>query len=115
MSDILDVELENQIEEDLIEEVSDVQDMVDMIGLKEEMKRIKKQDKALEIPKEYINTEVFKVAVDEAYAISKAFRILMESGVDYSNALAMAQSSVIGYGNRELQKISNIQAQTQQI
>lgn len=114
MSELLDKELENQIEEEL-EQVSDIQDIADTLGLEEEIKRIEKQDKPLKIPKEYEGTQVYKVATEEAYAVAKAFRILLDSGVDYSNALTIAQSSVIGYGNREMQKISSVQVQTQQI
>lgn len=114
MSDLLDKELENQIKED-VEEVSDIQDMADMVGFEEELKRIEKQDKPLEVPKEYEGTQVYKVATEEAYAVAKAFRILMDSGVDYSNAVSIANNSVVGFGNRELQKISSVQVQTQQI
>ncbi|WP_346938166.1 hypothetical protein [uncultured Clostridium sp.] len=114
MSDLLDKELESQIEEGL-EEVSDIQEMADMVGFEEEIKRIEKQDKPLEVPKEYEGTQVYKVATEEAYAIAKAFRILLDSGIDYSNAVSLANNSVVGYGNRELQKISSVQVQTQQI
>lgn len=116
MSDLLDKELENQLEEEILEEeVSDIQDMADMIGLEEEMKRIEKQDKPFKILEEYEETEICKVATKEAYAVAKAFKILMDSGIDYSNAVSIANNSVVGYGNRELQKISIIQVQTQQI
>lgn len=114
MSELLDKELENQIEEG-IEGVSDIQDAIDMLSLEEEIKRIEKQDKPLEVPKEYEGTQVYKVATEEAYAVAKAFRILMDSGIDYSNAVSIANNSVVGYGNREMQKISSVQVQTQQI
>lgn len=114
MSEVLDKELENQIEEG-VEEISDIQDMADALGLDEEIKRIEKQDKPLEVPKEYEGTQVYKVATEEAYAVAKAFKILMDSGIDYSNAVSIANNSVVGYGNREMQKISSVQLQTQQI
>lgn len=114
MSELLDKELENQIKED-VEEISDIQDMADALGLDEEIKRIEKQDKPLEVPKEYEGTQVYKVATEEAYAVAKAFRILMDSGIDYSNAVSIANNSVVGYGNREMQKISSVQVQAQQI
>lgn len=114
MNEVLDKELENQIKEG-VEEISDIQDMADALGLDEEIKRIEKQDKPLEIPKEYEGTQVYKVATEEAYAVAKAFRILMDSGIDYSNAVSIANNSVVGYGNREMQKISSVQVQAQQI
>lgn len=114
MSDLLDKELENQIEEES-EEVSDIQEMADMVGFEEELKRIEKQDKPLDVPREYTETQVYKIAVEEAYAIAKAFRVLLDSGIDYSNAVSLANNSVVGYANRELQKISNAQTLTQQI
>ena len=114
MSEVLDKELENQIKEG-VEEISDIQDMADALGLDEEIKRIEKQDKPLEIPKEYEGTQVYKVATEEAYAVAKAFRILMDSGIDYSNAVSIANNSVVGNGNREMQKISSVQVQAQQI
>lgn len=99
-----------------VEEFSEIDEAIEFLGLEEEIKRIEKQDKPLDlssIPQYILDREGFKDILEEAYAVGAAVKILMDCGIDYNNAVNIANNSSVAMANRKLQKITNIQLQSQ--
>lgn len=111
--DLNDIKLEDIKD---TEDISEIDEAIELLGLEEEVKRIEKQDKPLDlssIPQYILDREGFKDILEEAYAVGTAMKILMDCGIDYNNAVSIANNSAVAMANRKLQKITNIQLQNQ--
>jgi hypothetical protein len=111
--EVLDKNVEN--EEYEVEELSEIQQAFDEIGLTEELKRIEKQDSELEVPEFIQKTEVFKNMTAQAYGVACGFKTLLKAGIDYNNAVMIMSNTSVGYDNKETAKAQGIQMQQQMV
>ena len=96
-------------EEDCDCEGFDIKDQMEIVALKEELKRIEVQENPISVvTAETQETEFYKTAMIKAETLGAMFQTLVGFGVDYNNALSLSANIIKDDQELKLAKVATI-------
>jgi hypothetical protein len=107
-------ELNQEVEQE--EYVSDSEEVMEQIGIQEELKRIGIQDNPIsKMSKETKNSDFYKESMIVAETVGEVFQKLLGYGLDYNNAISISNNIYQNYINEKLAKIQQLTQENNQV